>query len=235
MIQNPTNKYAVLPEQETFAHDNQPENSLSHLRNPHQQDTLQNEPGSLVVQGEPVVINIPQPLVQESDFDDREIVHEYRDFFFGYSYRRIRKEKVAADGTKEDEDEVEVEQILFAQDLPLEEMYIWALKFNFWVGLVTWPMYALYFLYKTIRLGFISEGESSSEDWFGLIVYHLFLNMIFLGVTLWQRRLYRNALIKKDFKEGKKQLRGLAFIPIVMIFFGLMFTLISLLNYANNY
>jgi len=230
MIQNPINKYTVLPADqdqeptEPTSLNNQSENSISHHGNHNEHNPLQTQQGNLIVQGEQIAITIAQPNTQASDYDDREIVHEYRDFYFGYCYKRIRKEKVAEDGTKEDEDEVEVDQVIFSQDLGLEDTMLWVMRGNFRVMMILWPIFAIATLCTSI---YALISAYSPDLLYIFVFYNIMVNLMMLGGAYWQRRLYRNALNKREFKEGKRQLRGLILLPIFSVVMGFFYSLLG--------
>jgi len=226
MIQNSINKYTVLPpeheqDQGIPTLDHQSENSVSHYKNNDEQNPLQSQQGRLVVQGERVAINIAEPAVTTADFDDRELVHEYSDYYLGYRYRRIRKEKVGEDGTK-DEDEIEVDQTIFASELGLEDTILWVMRGNLRRMFIGWLILSLFMLSVSI---YVLITAYSGDNLMLVIINNIILNVVFFGATLWQRRLYRIALREKDFKEGKKQLKGFANLPALFLWTGFVCSL----------
>jgi len=212
------NKYAVLPEQEqeNFALEGPSEDPLSHNGNPddHQPlQPLQNQQENLTIEKDQVALDVRSPENESRELAEGQIIHEYRDFGFGYRYRRIKKGRFAGD------DRIEVDANLFAKDLPLEEMSIWALKVNANIGLIGWLLVAICGLWSFLFL-----------DWSAALINNILTNSIFTGLTVKQRRVYREALINNDFKTGVAELSFLGFLPLMMVLFGFMLTLIVLGN-----
>jgi len=231
------NNNSVLPhEQETAPSETHLGDFLSHS-GIHDEKSLHE---SLITQEERAAIEDLQSDIpsggdledQANKFTDGQIIHEYIDYGLGYRYRRINKGKIVDnDGTEQEKEKIEVDVKIFAQDLPLEEMYMWALRVNFWIGVFVLLVPNLFLIYVSGSFSF-EIGELSV--WCQNMFQTLVRSFVMIGAILFQRKIYREALARKEYKEGKMQLSSFVFLPVLMVAIGFMLTMKSYYAYYEN-
>lgn len=171
---------------------------------------------------------------QTEKFTDGQIIHEYVDYGLGYRYRRINKGKIVKeDGTQEEKAKIEVDVKIFAKDLPLEDMYMWALRVNFWIGVAMWLVSCLLLLFISFET--LSYRYYEVSLWCELVFKNLTTNSVMIGAIFFQRKIYREALVKKEYTEGRIQLSGFVFMPILMVVFSFVLTMCSYYKSSRYY
>jgi len=157
------------------------------------------------------------PIEQNDQLTGPQIVHEFFHCCCCIIYKRIKRIKKKEDNKAGKPNKItrliDAKEVLLVEEPPSDELYFWSLKASLWVLISFCAFLFCCNLFNTFYSLF--TGKLKAEFFWAKLGVDLLVGVVFAGLTLWQKRTVRNALIKNDLLEAKKQFKRIFGFPFI--------------------